>query len=280
MFSMVMMVVLGAPLIAPAIGAVILAYLNWQAVFIFLAIYGAMTTGLVLRFFPETITQKEPLTPVALVKDLGSSLINVLGRPSAVAIALSGSLASSCLFIFITDSPFLYIEYFGMSTRVFPVVFGLNVVTLAGFHWLNLRLLKRYPPRAIMPVGFALLMSITTATAVYTAVAEAKLAVMVPAIMLTIGVQGLIQGNATAAYMAHFQHRTGIAAAISSSLQFTMGAIMGVSLNVFHDGSPRTIATALVISAWLAMVFGTIGLRLRARAEARDLAVASAPAKP
>ncbi|MEE8308449.1 MAG: multidrug effflux MFS transporter [Gammaproteobacteria bacterium] len=280
MFSMVMMVVLGAPLIAPAIGSVMLAFFNWQAVFIFLTVYGAMTTGLVLRFFPETITHKEPLTPVALLKDLGGSLINVLGRPSAVFIALSGSLASSCLFIFITDSPFLYIEHFGMSTRVFPVVFGLNVITLAGFHWLNLRLLKRYPPRAIMPFGFALLMSITFATAIYTAVADAKLSVMVPAIMLTIGVQGLIQGNATAAYMAHFQRRTGIAAAISSSLQFTMGAITGIALNVFHDGSPRTMATALVTSACLAMIFGTIGLRLRARAVARDLAIASAPAKP
>ncbi len=280
MFSMIMMVVLGAPLIAPAIGSVMLAFFNWQAVFIFLTIYGAMTTGLVLRFFPETVTQKEPLGPVALLRDLGGSLVNVLGRPSAVAIALSGSLASSCLFIFITDSPFLYIDYFGMSTVLFPVVFGLNVVTLAGFHWLNLRLLKRYPPRAIMPFGFALLMTTTVVTAIYTAVADPRLGVMVPAIMLTIGVQGLIQGNATAAYMAHFRRRTGIAAAISSSLQFSMGAVAGISLNVFHDGTPRTMTTALVVSATLAMVFGTIGLRLRARAEAKDLAIASAPAKP
>jgi len=279
MFSMIMMVVLGAPLIAPAIGSVLLAFFNWQAVFIFLTIYGAMTTGLVLRFFPETVTRKEPLTPMALLGDLGGSLVNVLGRPSAVAIALSGGLASSCLFIFITDSPFLYIDYFGMSTVLFPVVFGLNVVTLAGFHWLNLRLLKRYPPRAIMPFGFALLMATTVATATYTAVAVPRLSVIVPAVMLTIGVQGLIQGNVTAAYMAHFRHRTGIAAAIYSSLQFSMGAVAGILLNSFHDGTPRTMTTALVASATLAMICGTIGLRLRARAEAEELAIASAPAK-
>ena len=166
-----------------------------------------------------------------------------------------------------------------MSTQVFPVVFGLNVITLAGFHWLNLRLLRRYPPRTIMPFGFGLLMATAAATAIYTSVADPQLSVMVPAIMLTIGVQGLIQGNATAAYMAHFRRRTGIAAAISSSLQFSMGAAMGISMNLLHDGTPRTMATALVVSATLAMIFGTIGLRLRARAVARDLAIASAPAK-
>ena len=276
MFSMIMMVVLGAPLIAPAIGSALLNFFNWQAVFVFLTIYGAMTTGLVLRFFPETITNTAPVTAGALLKDLGRGLVRVISQPSAVAMTLSGSFASSCLFIFITDSPFLYIEYFGMSTQLFPVVFGLNVLTLAGFHWLNLRLLKQYSPRHIMPFGFALLLLITLSSAIYAAVADPKLGALVPAIMLIIGAQGLIQGNAMATYMAHFENRTGIAAAIASSLQFTMGAIMGFAMNVFHDGTPRTITTALVFSATLAAILGTIGLRLRAKVEARKLAVSAA----
>ena len=72
MFSMVMMVVLGLPLIAPAIGVVLMTAFNWQAVFVFLAAYGTAVATLAWFFFPETVRTKQAIRAYRVNEGSGS----------------------------------------------------------------------------------------------------------------------------------------------------------------------------------------------------------------
>jgi DHA1 family bicyclomycin/chloramphenicol resistance-like MFS transporter len=271
MFSMVMMVMLGMPLVAPAIGVLLMTLFSWQAVFLFLAAYGVAVAALTWYFFPETVAVRTAIGPSRLVGDLARGVVTILKRPSALLLTLSGSLASSCLFVFLTDAAFIYLDYYHIPAKIFPVYFGMNIIALAGFHLLNIRLLKTWSPRKVLPLGYGLMVTASLLSWLYIGQGDPHLFGVILAIMLILGSQALVVGNTMATYLAHFQSNTGIAAAIGTSLQFIVGAAVGFALSYFHEGTPFTLATTLATCTVASAILGTLGLRLLARTGSRQI---------
>ena len=202
------------------------------------------------------------------MKDLGASIKRIIAQPSALTLTLSGSFASACLFVFLTDAAFVYLDYYQTPAAIFPIYFGINVVAMAGFHLLNIRLLRTWSPRKVIPLGHTIMVTAALLLWLYTGQQDLRLAPVLIGLMLVLGSQGLVAGNTMAVYLAHFDTNTGIAAAIGTSLQFFVGASMGFALSYLHGGTPFTLASTLAVCTVTSALLGTVGLRLRARYEA------------
>src|SRR5699024_9920522 len=111
-----------APLLAPAIGSVILHLVNWQAIFIMLALYAVWLVFVVRFSLPRTEIKGSATndSPIA-------AYIRVIKKPRAVGYIFTNAMAFATMFVFITDSAFLYMEHFGASSKQFPLLFGANV---------------------------------------------------------------------------------------------------------------------------------------------------------
>lgn len=250
------LVMLVAPLLAPALGAALLHLAGWQSIFFMLAGYGVMLLWLV-RYPLPMVPRKKDSEP--LRHRLFNAYGRVLRNRPAMGFILANGLSFSAMFVFITDAAFLYMEYFGISPSEFPLYFGANVVTMLGLNRLNVLLLRRYASADIMRVGLILQALAGVALLVLTLTNSLTLWAVVPLIMVTAGMVALVMPNGIASFLTLFDRDSGAATGLNGALQFLLAGVIGTLLGTWHDGTPVPMTllmagssiTALVAFLWL-----------------------------
>ncbi|WP_039925954.1 multidrug effflux MFS transporter [Alcanivorax sp. DG881] len=246
------LVMLVAPLVAPAVGALLLKLFGWQSIFYMLAMYGFMLFGIV-RFLLPTVAVKPSSEPLRQRMFLAYG--RVLRNRQAMGFILANALAFAAMFTFITDAAFLYMEYFGISPEQFPLYFGANVVTMLGMNRLNVLLLRRYSSAAIMQVALTLQVMACAAMLGLTLAGMLTLWRVVPLIMIAAGMVALIMPNGIASFLNLFDRDSGAATGLNGALQFLLAGLIGTVLGMLHDGStlPMTgLMAASSVAAWVA----------------------------
>ncbi|QOR38371.1 Bcr/CflA family multidrug efflux MFS transporter [Billgrantia diversa] len=253
--STMAIIMLLAPLVAPVVGSGLLYLGDWWLIFIFLAGYAAFLMWLMGTRLPET---RAPGSPSASPRQMLGNYLSVLRHREAMGYVCAASMSFAGLFAFITASPFLYLEHYGLSPGLYPLVFGVNVVTMAASNRLNIRLLRWRSPQQNLRLGLAIQLAAATGLALLVATGLESLWTVVPLIMLFAGTIGLIAPNAISSLLDHFHHMSATAAALQGSIQFSCGALAGVLVGAFQiDSAWPMVATMLGAS-----LAGNLGLRL------------------
>lgn len=262
--SRITLLLMALPLVAPFGGAFVLNIASWRWIFVALAFYGFVVLLAIWQFLPETGRRRGRTSPdQGPLSFLISHVLSVLAHRRATFFALTAALSVANLFLFLSDAAFVYLKHFGVSTTRFPVYFGANVVLMAAMHFLNLRLLKSFKPRAIMPVGLWLTLTAAVWACVYSVAFEPTLGVTVLNTALVMAMQTLVVNNAQAAYMSRFDENAGMANALIGGLIFAVGAGAGLVLGALHNNHPSALTTAWVVVSVLALVCARIALRER-----------------
>ncbi|MGM0524716.1 MAG: multidrug effflux MFS transporter [Pseudomonadota bacterium] len=240
-FSFLILVMGVAPILAPLFGAYVTSFLGWRALFWIVAALGiacALTIHLVL---PETRGRRYDVR----MRHSGKTYWSVLKDPDFLRYSLTGGIAQSGLFAYITGSPLLFIEVFGLSPTSYSWLFGANAIGIIGFAQLNGWLLKRFASRKILNFSLPILAVVSVGMAI-AAYNEAPLwGVLIP-LFAYISTLGLVFPNAMAGALADQQERAGSASAVTGSLQFLIAGL--VSMGVNYVSVVSDYAMAWVIS--------------------------------
>ncbi|MDI5934036.1 multidrug effflux MFS transporter [Halomonas kalidii] len=253
MSTMVMIMML-APLVAPVVGSGLLYLADWWLIFVFLAVYAAFLLWLMSTRLPET---RDPTLPAASPRQVLRNYASVfrhregMGYISAVAASFGG------LFAFVTASPYLYLEHFGLSPAIYPLVFGINVVVIALSNRLNIHLLKSRSPQQNLHLGLTVQLAAAGVLALAAAAGAASLPVIVLVIMVYAGMIGLITPNAMSALLDHFGHMSATATALMGGIKFGAAALAGVMVGAFEIES----LWPMVLTMLVASLVGNWGLR-------------------
>jgi len=249
MITAIGMVMLIAPLIAPAVGRGLITLGGWRLIFVCLALYGLVLIVVVRKVLPEPVPSALPPSRDGLVTRWRRVLAFAPGRFLIVANGFS----FAAIFAFITDSAFLYLEFYRVGDNLFPVYFGANVVAMLFFNRLNVVLLRHYEAPAIMAVGVvALWLSALLLLGQFLLWPRPSLWTVVPNIMLLGGLVALVMPNGIASLLQLFPRDAGTASGLNGSGQFLVSGVLGVTLVSFHDGTPVPMAVAMVVAASLA----------------------------
>ncbi len=242
MFALIAVIMLIAPLVAPTVGSALLVWFNWQAIFILLVVYGSAMLLLVWFKMPETTKYRPRYAGPA--RRIWWTYLGVLRTRKAVGFMLTHTGASAVMFSFLTDSPFMYIDFFGVSPAVFPYLFGCNVIVIVICNRLNNPLLRRLECHQILIIAAGIQLAAVICLFLAINVFEPTLYTVVPFVMVAVGMIGLTAPNATASFMQYFPHIGGTATALMGSIQFATGAFAGMLIGHFHDGTllPVTIS--------------------------------------
>lgn len=248
--SMITILLLVLPLIAPVFGSAVLLLGSWRWVFVGLLAYAVVMTALVVWRLPETVAAQDDATKAqsALVY-LVHHVRSVLNHRRATAYAMVAAFGASTLFLSLSDSAFVYLVYFGLTPQQFPLAFGANVILMGLAHFTNIRLLNRYRPRQILPFGVGLMVANAAGFTLYTLLADEQLLPTMGFIMTGLASQSLIVTNAIAAYMSRFSTNAGMANAISGALIFIVGGCAALLLGELHDSSPLSLAVSFLLAA-------------------------------
>ncbi|MBH8580978.1 Bcr/CflA family multidrug efflux MFS transporter [Bisbaumannia pacifica] len=255
--STMAMIMLLAPLVAPAVGSGLLHLGDWWLIFAFLAAYAAFLLWLLGTKLPETRRRQGPAaSPRQVLRNYAS----VLSHRESLGYICAASMTFSGLFAFITASPFVYLHHFGVSPGVYPLLFGANVVTMLASNRLNIRLLRHRSPQQNLRLGLAIQLAAGLGLVALVASGLASLWLMVPLIMLFAGTIGLVAPNAITSLLDHFHAISATATALQGSIQFCSGAIAGVLVGAFAVDS----LWPMVLTMLGASLIGNLGLRLLA----------------
>ncbi|WNL37820.1 multidrug effflux MFS transporter [Halomonas sp. PAMB 3264] len=252
--STMAMIMMLAPLVAPAVGSLLLRVGDWWLIFVFLAAYAGFLLWLLGTKLPETRDMSLPAaSPRQVLRNYASVLRHreAMGYICAVAASFAG------LFAFVTASPFLYLDYFSLSPHVYPAVFGVNVVVIALSNRVNIYLLRYRTPQQNLRLGLGVQLVAALALVLVNALGLASLYVVVPLIMLFTGMIGLITPNAISSLLDHFGHISATATALLGGIQFTCGALAGVVVGLFEvDHLGPMLLTMLTVA-----LLGNLGVR-------------------
>lgn len=256
-YSHLMLVMGVAPILAPVLGAYVLAVADWHAIFWILAGFGVLCIAAVTLGLPETLPP-ERRSRGGIGGVLRGYAALCLDRPF-LGLAFCSAFGSGALFAYITASPFVFISQHGVSARTFSILFGLNAFGLILSSQLNAVLLRRFTSRQILAAAGLVNAALGVALVAVVLVAPDWLAGLAVPLFLFIATLGFIFPNAVATAMARTQTRAGAASALIGVLQFFLGALASALVGQLGGGGARSMAVVIVAAAVAGWITGRGG---------------------
>lgn len=248
-----MMIVMGiAPIIAPALGSLVLKFFSWHAVFAFLSLMGAVCLLCVHFFFKETLPASRRLhlnfnqvllLYMAIFKDASFRLP-----------MLAGCFSGGVLFCYISSSAAVLMDGYGLSQQQFAYAFGANAFGIMLFSALNRRLVPKTGVIQRLKIGLYLQLAGTAALLAAGLAPHAPLLWVMLGMFLAISGIGFTGPNAMALAMSQQGARAGTASAVMGSMQFTCGLAGGVMLNFMLWSALLNMAGVMLLFIALALL--------------------------
>jgi DHA1 family bicyclomycin/chloramphenicol resistance-like MFS transporter len=242
-YSMLMLVIGIAPILSPSVGGWLMGLGGWGSIFWALAGFACLCGAAVALGLPETHPAGRRVGHPA--GELGRQYAGMLVDRRFMGYAAPVSLALGMIFAYVASAPSLFMQRYGLSRQAFSLVFASIAVGLIGAAQVNRRLTRRFDTHAILRAaslvnaGACLLLPALAWTG------AGGFAAFFADLFVCLAAVGLILPNATAAAMAPFPDRAGAASALLGTLQFTVGAITGAVVGLFHDGSALPMALTI-----------------------------------
>ncbi|ENO95957.1 Bcr/CflA subfamily drug resistance transporter [Thauera phenylacetica B4P] len=234
-----------APLLAPLLGGWLTAAWGWRATFVALAVYAVLLMLAVAMLLRET--NRHPDADAMRPGRMLANYRTLLADPAYRGALLIGCGAFAALFAFISGSPFVFIEHFGLSPQQMGLAFGLNVTGFMIGTTLSARHSRRLGPARLIRYGvwIGAACGVLLAALAY-AGPQHLAAVMLPMWGVTAAI-GLILPNATALGLAGYPRMAGAAASLMGFVQMGLGA--GAGMLVGHGVQHGTAALGLTVAA-------------------------------
>lgn len=230
-FSLMMLVMGVAPILAPSFGAFLLKFANWHVIFWFLAGYGVLNIILTKLFLKETLTDENRNT--APIGETLSGYVDLFKDRTFIVPALAGGLLQGAFFIYLSISSELFMVHFGLSKEQFAIAFGANAFGFMALIQANHALTKKF--RLVQLLRFGAFMQLTFAiTLLVLGLLGGSFWWVYGTLFLCIAGLGFTQPNAGAIALAFQKKRAGMASALQGSLQFSVGIFGGLLLSIFE----------------------------------------------
>lgn len=235
MLSLLMLVMGASPILAPIFGGQMLLVTGWRGIFAVLATFGLLSLWAAIAWLPESHPEEKriPHRLHEMVKIYGG----LLRHRRYLAYTLALGAVAGLNFAYIAGAPQFFIELHGISPQGFGLFFGLNAFGLISASQLNRKLLRHTPARQILRVAFtfnaliALFLTLVIATGVGGFLLQAIL------IFFFLCTSGILFPNVMALALEPFAASAGSASALLGAIQYTLGALGGLCVGLFHNGT-------------------------------------------
>ncbi len=252
-FSIIMLVMGLAPILAPSLGALFLKFFDWHVIFWFLASFGILSLILTKFFFKETLTEQNRST--RHFNTVFSQYFDLLKDPTFGYPAIGAGLLMGAMFVYISAAPQLLMDGYGLSESQFSLIFGMNAAGFIALSQVNQFLTNRFRLISLLRFG-AMLQTVAAIGLLVLGLVyglDAQLPLVLVCIFFCIAALGLTQPNASAIALTFQRHRAGMASALQGSLMFFVGIFGGVLLNLL----PVNLVLQLGITMSILMCMGT-----------------------
>lgn len=246
--SLIMMIFVIVPALAPALGLLVGDVAGWRGVFGFLSVAGALTALWVLARLPETLRPelRRPIKRAVIREGIGKAL----GRRRAMAAMAASSAVLAAFFAYLSTAQKVFGEIYGFGDH-FVLVFGGLALCIAAANLLNARIVERVGMRRVSDAALRALIVAALISVFALSLFEAPppFALYLVWCMAMAFCFALAFGNLSALAMHFLGDLAGLGAAIVSTCQHLVGAVFSAVIVSFVSDSPAPLIAGFLIGA-------------------------------
>ncbi|MCT1903865.1 Bcr/CflA family efflux MFS transporter [Oceanobacillus sojae] len=252
-FSLLMVINAIAPMIAPMFGGFILSFesTSWKSIFFCLSFIGLLMVVIVAVKLKETLPQHKriPSSAGASIKTMGSLLTDrsFIGYALVVGFIHGGS------FAYVSGTPFVYQDIYGVSPQVFSVLFGINGLAIITGSFLIGRFSGIIPEKTMLQAAIVTAL-IATALLLFMTIIEGPLTLIVLFIFIYMMTMGMILTSTFTLGMAKQDHRAGSASAVLGMLPLLLGSIFSPLAGI-NEASAVPMGAIIFITTLIGFIF-------------------------
>ena len=250
--SLVFMVFMVVPVLAPSVGQGILLFAPWRAIFIVLAVYGlAMLVWSWLRL-PETLHPEYRRS--LRWREIGGGIRDTVAERQSLGYTLALTAVFGGLTAYIASVQQIVSDVFHAPGAI-GIVFAGVAAPMALASWLNSRVVERFGLRAVGHLGVIAFATVTIAHAVLASVIAEPLWMFAGLQSLAMAAFAFSSANLSTLAMEHMAPIAGTASSVQGVIGTIGGAAIGLVIGQSFDGTQLPFLIGIAAS-------GTIGLLL------------------
>ncbi|KUP38449.1 Bcr/CflA family efflux MFS transporter [Bacillus halotolerans] len=224
-FSLLMVITAVAPMIAPMTGGalLLLPFATWHTIFHFLTIIGFVLVLVIALRLKETLPPEKriPSSIGTSVRTMGS----LLKDRSFMGYALTVGFVHGGSFAYVSGTPFVYQDIYGVSPQVFSILFGINGLAIIAGSFIIGRFGGIIHEKSLLRMAVITAM-IATAVLLTMTMIHGPLAALVISIFVYMITIGMVLTSTFTLAMEKQGHRAGSASALLGMLPLLLGSIV------------------------------------------------------
>jgi DHA1 family bicyclomycin/chloramphenicol resistance-like MFS transporter len=249
--SMVMMVFMIIPVVAPSLGQVAMLFDDWPSIFLLMGFMSLIITVWTLLRLPETLApeMKRSLSLGSIMEGFRLVLTNRV----ALCYTLASTAIFGALFGFINSAQQIYVGLYDVGT-MFPVYFAIVAGLMAVSSFVNSRIVGRIGMRRLAHgalIGFIITTAIPFALSLFMPI---PLWLFVMLFALAMFQFSWIGSNFNALAMEPLGHVAGTASSVQGFLQTVGGGVIGALIGQAFDGTITPMAAGYFFSGIIALI--------------------------
>lgn len=246
--SLIGMIFMVVPMIAPSIGQAIMLVADWRWIFGLMAVFGVVMAGWIALRLPETLhaEYRQDVHFRTIFTNMRASLTD----RNASGYVFGGALMLGAGWGYIQSSQQLVAEHFGAGT-LFPLLFGAMALAMATANFTNSRIVERFGARR---VSHAAMLIYLVLSAVHLGVAlggDETLWQFVVIQTLTMMMMGFVGANFGSISLQPFARIAGAASSAQAFVKLVLASLIGWAVGQAYNDTALPFLLALFASGLL-----------------------------
>ncbi|MXN53622.1 Bcr/CflA family efflux MFS transporter [Shinella sp. AETb1-6] len=258
--SLIMMVFMVVPVMAPGIGQVVMVFGDWHLIFVFMAVMAAAVWAWMYFRLPETLHEDDvrPFT----VRSVLEGFRIVLTDRVALCYTLASTFIFGALFGFINSAQQIYVGIYGLGVW-FPVAFAAVAAFMALSSFVNARLVGRFGMRRLSHGALLGFLGVNALWLVLTLLWPTHLpfALFLVLFALAMFQFGWIGSNFNSLAMEPLGHVAGTASSVLGFMGTAGGTVVGAVIGQSFNGTALPLVLGFFSLSVIGLVFVLIAER-------------------
>ncbi|OAT22593.1 MFS family multidrug transport protein [Proteus myxofaciens ATCC 19692] len=258
--SFVSLVMTIAPLLAPLLGALVMKWFSWHAIFWSIAIAAIIAATLSALYITETLP-KERRQRFSLRVTFGQ-FISLFRAQRVLCYILASGFSFAGMFSFLSAGPFVYIELNGVPFDQFGLYFGFNIIFLIIMTSINGRYVRKFGALNMLRFGLTVqfLMGLFL---LLVAAFNLPFYCLVVGVAMYVGGIAMITSNAMAVVLDDYPHMAGTVSSLAGTIRFGVAALVGTVIALLPAKSEWPMVSSMAFCVICAMGFILLARRFK-----------------
>jgi len=256
--SFVMTIFILVPIIAPAIGQLILTYFDWQSIFILFLILAVFTMIWFSLRQPETLPEDKRIR--FSITQLKSDINTIISIPAVIGYTITMGIIFGAFIGYLSSSQQIFQQQYALGNQ-FPLYFGILATSIGLASLLNAQLVMRFGMRRLSHTAmiFIAILSAAFMLVAYHYHGHPPLSLLMAYLLGVFFFMGILFGNLNALAMEPLGHIAGLGAAVVGSISTLISGVLGVLVSGAYNGTvlPLVMGFALLSIACLIAIYWT-----------------------